>query len=107
MLLYAIFDGSNNAEQDIRWPVNWLFLDHSPIRLDRQLVRKEIKNGMINLVYRVDSNLMTAISRAKFVGVGLQPTAEAKVFLGFDSMAFREGAMKMPGLISVCSRDRR
>lgn len=103
MLLYAIFDGGNNAERDIRWPVNWLFLNHSPIRLDKQLIRKDIKNGMINLVYGVDSNLIAAISRAKFVGVGLQPTAEAQVFLGFDSMPFGEGAIKMPGLISVCA----
>jgi hypothetical protein len=66
MLLYAIFDGGTNAERDIRWPVNWLFLDHSPIRLDKQLISKDIKNGMINLVYRVDSNLIAAISRAKF-----------------------------------------
>jgi hypothetical protein len=104
MLLDAIFNGGNNAERDIRWPVNWSFLDDSPIRIDKQLHSKEIKNWMINLVYRLDSNLIAAISRAKFVGVGIQPTAEAKIFLGFNSMPFGEGALKMPGFTSVCSR---
>lgn len=104
MLLYAIFEGGENAERDIRWPVNRLFLDHSGIRIDKQLDSKGIKDGKINLVYRLDFNLIAAISRAKFVGVGLQPTAEAKVFLGFDSMPFGEGRLKMPGFTSVCSR---
>jgi hypothetical protein len=104
MGLYAIFDGGTNSERDIKWPVNWLFLDHSPIRLDTRLVEKEIMNGMINLFYRLDSNLLARISKARFVGVGLQPTTGAKVFLGFDSMPFTEGAMKMPGLTSVCGR---
>jgi hypothetical protein len=53
MVLYAIFEGGNNAERDIRWPVNWLFLNHSPIRLDKQLARKDITNGKINLIYRL------------------------------------------------------
>jgi hypothetical protein len=105
MFLYAIFDGGNNATRDIGWPINWLFLDHSPIRFERQMVSKDVKNGMFNLVYRLDSNLVTAISKAKFVGVGLQPTAQAKVFLGFDSMPFGGGAAKLPGLTSVCGRD--
>jgi hypothetical protein len=105
--LHAIFDGGNGAEQNIRWPVNWLFLDHSQIRVDQQLIRKELRNGMINLIYRLDSNLMTAISKAKSVGVGLQLTTEAAVFIGFDSMPFGEGALKMPGLTSVCGRGRR
>jgi hypothetical protein len=106
MFLYAMFDGGSNAERDIEWPVNWLFLDHLPIRLDSSLVQKDIKNGAITVAYPLDLNLMAAISRAKFVGVGLQPTAKAAVFLGFDSMPFGEGAMKLPGLVSVCGRGR-
>jgi hypothetical protein len=102
MFLYAIFDGGNRAEQDIRWPVNWLFLDHSRIRLDGQLVSKELVNGMINLVYRMDSNLVAAISKAKVIGVGVQPTPEAKVFLGFDGMPFTAGSAKLAGFASVC-----
>jgi hypothetical protein len=106
MLLYAIFDGGNNAARDIRWPINWLFLDHSPIRLDQRMVEKSIKNGMINFTYRVDPGLMAAISKASLVGVGLQPSVQAKVFLGFDGVPFGDGAKKLPGLISVCSHGR-
>lgn len=102
MVLYAIFEGGENAERDIRWSANRLFLDHSGIRINKQLYSKDIKDGKIHLVYHLNSNLIAAISRARFVGVGLQPTPEAKVFLGFDSMPFEEGAIKMPGLTSVC-----
>jgi hypothetical protein len=35
MGLYAIFDGGANSERDIKWPVNWLFLDHS---LDTRMI---------------------------------------------------------------------
>ena len=106
MVLYAIFEGGENAERDIRWSINRLFLDHSGIRINKQLYSKDIKDGKINLVYRLNSNLIAAISRARFVGVGLQPTPEAKVFLGFDSMPFEEGAIKMPGLTSMCGWQR-
>jgi hypothetical protein len=103
MFLYAIFDGGNGAERNINWPVHWLFLDYLPVRLDRQLVSKKIMNGMFNLMYRMDSNLIASISKAKVVGVGMQPTSESKVFLGFDSMPFAEGSAKLAGFASICS----
>jgi hypothetical protein len=106
MFLYAIFAGGNNAERDISWPVSWLFVDHSPLRIDGQLVSKELVNGMINLVYRMDSSLIATMSNAKVIGVGMQPTPKAKVFLGFDSMPFTEGSAKLDGFATVCNNAR-
>jgi hypothetical protein len=106
MFLYAIFDAGMNAGEVLTFPVNWLFLDQYPVRMDNQLVKKENVNGKINLVYQLNTNLVTAISRAKRVGVGLQAGVGGAVFAGFDSMPFEQGAAKLSGFSTVCARGR-
>jgi hypothetical protein len=105
--LYAIFEGGRNAEETISFPVNWLFLNGEQVRIDEQLIGKKIINGKINLEYQLDGTLLAAISRANFVGVGLQPTAAAAFFAGFNHMPFAEGAAKLPGLLVVCHHGKR
>jgi hypothetical protein len=107
MFLYAIFSGGRNAEQDMMFPVNWLFLDGEPVRIDQQLESKQNTNGNINLVYRLDAALLMAISKAKTVGVGLQPSTAAPIFAGFNNMPFADGAAKLPGFLAVCHRSGR
>jgi hypothetical protein len=102
MALYAIYDIGDNADEVMTWPVNWLFLDHQPIRMDNQLHSKEVANGLMNLMYRLNTSLLNAISHAKTVGVGLQKGAGAAVFSGFDSMPFADGAAKLPALVALC-----
>jgi hypothetical protein len=104
MFLYAIFDAGRNAEQDVTWPVNWLFLDRQSVRMDKQLQSKTNDHGKINLVYYLNSDLLTAIAKAKTVGVGLQPSTASPIFAGFNFMLFEGGAAKLPGFLSVCHR---
>jgi hypothetical protein len=105
MGLYALYHAGMNADEVMTWPVNWLFLDHERVRMDRQLKSKTMnKRGQINLLYYLNSDLLAAIAKAKSVGVGLQPTTGAAVFSGFDFMPFEGGAAKLPGFLSACNR---
>jgi hypothetical protein len=56
------------------------------------------------LTYSLDATLLNAISKAKTVGISLQPSSEAAFFSGFDDMRFEEGASMLPGLLQVCNR---
>ena len=102
MYLYAIFDAGQNTNEVMTWPVNWLFLDMKQVRIDNRLIQKTVEHGLINLAYAVDPGLLNAISGARTLGVGLQPTTEAAVFNGFNAMPFAGGAAKLSGFSEVC-----
>jgi hypothetical protein len=103
MHLYAIFDAGENTNALMAWPTNWLFVDARQLRIDDRLLDKSVKNGWINLVYRVDKVLLAAIVGANSaIGVGLSPTPGAAGFNGFAHMPFEGGAAKLPGFLQVC-----
>lgn len=105
MYLYAIFDAGQNTDEVMTWSVNWLFLDGAQNEIEDHLIKKTVTNGWINLIYRVDDELLTAISNAKTaVGIGLSPTPGAAFFNGFSDMPFRDGAIKLPGFLQVCHK---
>jgi hypothetical protein len=103
MLLYAIYHDVRNTEDVMKWPVNWLLLDGRRIRIDKQLYKKESNHGEIFLSYNLNSDLLTAIAKAKRVGVGLQPATGSAAFSGFKSMPFEVGAAKLADFLSVCN----
>jgi hypothetical protein len=103
MLLYAIYHDVMNTEDVMKWPVNWLLLDGQRIRIDKQLYKKESNHGEIFLSYSLNSDLLTAIAKAKRVGVGLQPVAGSAAFSGFKSMPFEVGAAKLAEFLSACN----
>jgi hypothetical protein len=107
MAIDVFFDAGQNAEQVMTWPVHWLFLNGQKIGMDKRLLSKTANtDGNINLIYQLDTALLTAISRANTVGIGLQPTTAAVIFSGFDFMPFEGAAAKLPGFLAVCHRGR-
>jgi hypothetical protein len=92
--LFVIYHDVMNAEDVAKWPVNWLFLDGQRVRIDKHLHSKKSNHGEIQLDYGLNSDLLRAISKAKRVGVGLQPATGAAAFSGFNSMPFGEDAAK-------------
>jgi hypothetical protein len=103
MELYAIFDAAKNTDEVMGWQTNWLFVDGNQVQIDDELFEKKVNNGWINLSYRVDDRLLSAITGARaVVGVGLSATPKAAVFSGFAHMPFDGGAAKLPGFLQVC-----
>ncbi len=72
--LYIIFDTGKNADDVIQFNAETLFVDGVRINLTGHRIGKEIRNGWINLVYRVDPSMLNAIAKAATVGIALQPT---------------------------------
>jgi hypothetical protein len=109
MFLQAFFAGGPTAQQTLAFPVSWLFIDGEQVRIDRQLKSKSINdsNGTIILTYSLNAPLLTAISKAKTVGVGLQPSTAAAIFAGFNYLPFADGATKLPGFLAFCNRSRK
>jgi hypothetical protein len=64
---------------------------------------KEIVNGWFNADYVLTKQQLLAIGRAKSVGVMVQASHDAPIFLGFESMPFEDGAKKLVGLLNSCS----
>jgi hypothetical protein len=103
LALYIIFDPGQNAEDVMQFEAETLFIDYAKFSLAGRRLKKEMKNGWINLMYSVDANLIAAIGKATTVGIGLQPTTEASFFAGFDDLPFDEGRAKLPGLLRTCN----
>lgn len=105
MALLAIFDAGMNADDVMKFPVEWLFLDEGKVGVEKYRYAREKRGSFINLTYKLDASLLKLIANAKTsVGVGLQPTAEAAFFAGFARMPFQDGATKLPGILHVCQR---
>jgi hypothetical protein len=100
--LYAIFDAVMNVEDAMNFNVETLMIDSTKISLTGRRERKKVVNGKINVSYSVDATILNAISKAKTVGILLQPATEAAAYLGFESMPFDEGRAKLPGFLQVC-----
>ncbi len=68
-------------------------------------VQKRIENGMFNASYTLAREQVRAVQNAGSVGLVVRPTFDAPIFLGFDNLAFSDGAPKLAGLLSNCGYD--
>jgi hypothetical protein len=100
--LYAIFDAGMNVADAMNSNAETLMIDSTKVSLAGRRVSKKNVNGKMNLSYSVDPTILNAISKAKTVGILLQPATEAAIHLGFESMPFDEGRAKLPGFLQVC-----
>jgi hypothetical protein len=103
MFLQAIFAGGPNAQQTLSFPVNWLFVDGEKVRIDAQLESKSTNGATITLTYFLNGPLLAAISKAKYAGVGLQPSTASPIFAGFNYLPLADGAAKLPGFLAICN----
>jgi hypothetical protein len=104
MFLHVIFDPGNNAEEVMTFDAESIQLGVTALPAGNRKAGKRLINGMINATYAIDSTVLHLLQKASKVGVLMQPTFEASFFAGFDNMPFADGAKKLEGFLSVCSR---
>jgi hypothetical protein len=103
--LYAIFDPERREREIAKMAAISLLIDGTPMQIATQLFDgPKLVNGWINVMFSLDDTLLSAIQRAKTVGVSFQFSYGAPVFLGFDGLEFAEGAKKLPGFLHTCLR---
>lgn len=75
-----------------------------PIPARELRVARVNDHGLINAMYTLPAELLTRIAQAKVVGLCLQWSEEAPVFVGFNNLPFKEGPTKLPGLLALYNR---
>jgi hypothetical protein len=99
--IHIIFDGGENAELAMMMGFDSLVFDGELLPASEIRVSRVNHYGRINAMYLLTRDILERILKAKKVGLCLQFTADAGIFLGFDDLPFEEGAAKLPGLIST------
>jgi hypothetical protein len=57
---------------------------------------------VISASYKLTSELLQKISRARSVGIAMKPSENSQIFMGFYGMKFADGADKLAGLMNAC-----
>jgi hypothetical protein len=105
MYIHIIFDGGQNAEEIMNMWSDHLLIDGELIPLHDLRVSRFNDHGRINLTYRITREILTKFGNASSIGYYLQHSAEAAVFVGYDSFPFDDARAKLPGLLGVYFRD--
>ncbi len=104
VMLHIIFEAGPNAEDAMKMEADRLVVGDEYIPMREKRVGRLNDHGMINATYVLDDGLLAKIASAKRLGIMLQWSENAPIFLGFDSMPFEEGAEKLPGLLAIYRR---
>lgn len=104
MYLYMIFDAGRSADDAMRMDVDRLVINDELLPLNAYRVSRVNDHGLINLIYLVPPGVLEKLHHAMTVGLCLQFSEEAPVFLGFNNLPFVEGAAKLPGLLALYNR---
>jgi hypothetical protein len=104
--LHIIFDIGQSADLAMMMEWDQFVLDGVYILAADFRINRWVENGMLNAMYSLPPDFLSKMLLAKTVGYCLQFTEEAPVFIGFDRLPCRDGAAKLPGLISLHGRSR-
>jgi hypothetical protein len=99
--VHVIFDGGQNADAAMMMGTDSLAFGNELILADEFRMSRWDDHGRINATYLLTPELFARMSKAKTVGLCLQFTPEAPVFMGFNDLPFEEGAAKLSGLMST------
>ena len=99
-ILHAIFDPEGRGEEATQMGAHSLFVDDKTHPIEASL-KAHLVNGLVNIVYDLDSNLIDKIKRATTVGIALQWVYGAPMFLGFSGMEIGEGRSKLLGYLAL------
>ena len=99
--LYIIFDAQRREDELMKMPSHSLLLDGKPTRVELAS-RKTIENGWFNVMFKLTSTTIKALSAAQTVGFAVQGSSTAGIFLGYDGIPFGDGRSKFLGLINNC-----
>lgn len=101
--LHVIFDAGRQANEIMSMKAESLVIDSKNIPIEAHHAGRYVQNGWLNTMFTLDDELLSKLQKAKTVGLALQFSHEAPIFVGFNDMSFAEGAKKLPGLLSVCA----
>lgn len=105
MMLHVIYDPEGRGDVIINnLHAHSLVIDDDEyIPISRyQEGHTKLVNGWINAEYILSEDLLQKIGKARSVGVAMQATYGAPIFMGFTGMEFDEGRIKLPGLLDLC-----
>ena len=96
-LLHTIFDPEGRGQEATQMLAHSLFVDDGAHPIE-PFGEPQLINGMVNCFYGLTPELLEMIKKAKTVGVALQWTRQAPVFLGFNYMEIEGGRSLLLGL---------
>jgi hypothetical protein len=100
MQLYVIFDALRRDNELMTMSAPSLLIDDQVYRINA--VSRSIRNGWFNGIYSLTIREIQALRKAEHVGVALQFTYDAPVFLGFQEMPIVDGRQKLLGFVNQC-----
>jgi len=100
MQVFAIFDPQGRQEEIMSFAAHTISFDENNFRLSP--THKGITNGMINLGFKLSQKQLTTLMQASSIGVMVQGSYEAGIFLGIEGMPFESGKAKFLGLLRNC-----
>lgn len=98
--LHMIMDPQGRQDEVMGMKAHTLVIDDDNQAL--KPMRREIKNGWFNGSYELTLAQVRSIGRAQSVGVMLQHSRQAPIFLGFNHMEIGEGSSRLQSFLRSC-----
>lgn len=102
--LMAVFDPQGHADEAVKMSAVSLLVDgHTiPIPYNKLDMKPTDNHGWIDVAVPIPAEILRQLKMAKTLGVTLQFTYEAAVFLGIGDMDFTTAARMLPGYLTSC-----
>ena len=100
--LIAIFDALRRDTELMNMAAHSLLIDGQAYRLSPK--SKRIQNGLFNVTYPLSQKETAALRKGENVGVAIQVSYGAPIFLGFEGMSIGSGRPKLVGILDQCAR---
>ncbi|TQF28140.1 hypothetical protein UNPF46_27820 [Bradyrhizobium sp. UNPF46] len=100
-VLLAIFDTLRRDAELMNMAAHSLLIDGQVYRLRPD--SKRIQNGLFNVAYTLSQKELVALRKGENVGVAIQASYEAPIFLGFEGMSIGSGKLKLVGILDQCA----
>ena len=107
--LMVLYWGEGHGSEIVNtFTSHFLLIDNDQIFItnllrDKPQLRRD--NDVVSAAYLLTEDLLNKIARANTVGVGMQPSANSRIFMGFIGMPFADGARKLPGFLRACRQE--
>jgi hypothetical protein len=107
--LMVLYYGEGRGREIVNtFTAHVLFIDNNVIPITNLLYNKpklRLDNDVVSATYLLSENLLKKIAIATTVGVGMQPSANSRTFMGFIGMPFADGSRKLPGFLRACRQE--
>lgn len=102
-VLHVIYDPEGRGDEAIQMEAHSIFIDDNVHEVTPG-IKPYLLNGLVNCVYDISPELLAKIKEAREVGVAMQWSYDAPMFLGFQDMEVEEGRSKLRGYFALHGR---